>query len=194
MFMHESGHIIDQSPKGTGFETFDNLGKNCKRNPYDSAFRKYEKFNETLNDIFTIEAIKILQDQGIYLLEPKEFTSLDTINCNTSLITKNLLQPLLQKFRKQVIKAKINSEPEELITYIGEDNFEELVDAVNKVDYLSRNDVVFKIDKYPEDAMVIEYFQQVEKVKQIYINIDRYYANKFGSLSTEGFEETIKKR
>ena len=54
----------------------------------------------------------------------------------------------------------------------AEDNFEELVDAVNKVDYLSRNGVMPKIDKSPEDAMVIEYFEQIERVKQIYNNID----------------------
>lgn len=193
-FMHEYGHVIDQSQRGCGFEFFDDYGENPRKNPYDNAFRKYEKFNETLNDMFAIEAIRILQDQGIYLLEPEEFTSLDTSNYNTASITKSLLQPLLQKFRHQVIKAKINSEPEELIKYIGEDNFEELVDALNKVDYLSRNGVVPKIDKSPEDAMVIEYFEQGERVKQIYINIDSYYANKFGNFPTDGFEGTIKKR
>ena len=193
-FMHECGHIIDQIEIGTGFEHFDSFDENIKKNPYDNAFRKYEKFNETLNDMFTIEAIKFLQSQGIYLIEPKEFTQLDTSNCNTASITKDLLQPLLQKFRKQVIRAKINSEPQELIKYIGEDNFEELVDAVNKVDYLSRNGVMPKIDKSPEDAMVIEYFEQIERVKQVYINIDNYYANKFGDFPTSELEGTTKKR
>lgn len=193
MFMHENGHIIDQSQKGIGFESFDDFGGNYRKNPYDNAFRKYEKFNETLNDIFTQEAVKILQDQGIYLLEPEEFTKLDNY-FNTPAITHRLLQPLVQKFRQQVIRAKVNANPEELIMYIGEDNFEELVDTVNKVDYLLRNDVISKIDKSPEDTMVIEYFQQVEKAKQIYINIDSYYANKFGNSQTDGFQETIKKR
>ena len=193
IFMHENGHIIDQTQKGIAFESFDDVGNN-ERNPYDNTFRKYEKFNETQNDIFTQEAVKILQDQGIYLIEPKEFTKLDNSNCNTSAITKKLLQPLVQKFRQQIIRAKINTNPEELIMYIGENNFEDLVDTVNKVDYLSRNGVKSKIDKSPEDAMVKEYFQQVERAKQIYINIDNYYANKFGNLQTDGFEETTKKR
>jgi len=193
-FMHECGHIIDQIEIGIGFEHFDSFDENIKKNPYDNAFRKYEKFNETLNDMFTIEAIKFLQSQGIYLIEPKELTLLDTSNHNTASITKDLLQPLLQKFKKQVIKAKINSEPQELIKYIGEDNFEELVDAVNKVDYLSRNGVMPKIDKSPEDAMVIEYFEQIERVKQIYNNIDNYYANKFGDFPTSEPEGTTKRR
>ena len=188
-FMHEIGHIIDQCQNGVGFEVLDNSGKTVEKNPYDNEFRKYEKFNETLNDIFTIEATKILQNEGIYLIEPEEFTLLDASNHNTALITKNLLQPLLQKFRKQVIKAKINSKPEELIKYIGEDNFEELVDAVNKVDYLSRNGVIAKFDESPEDSMVIEYYEQVERVKQIYINIDSYYANKFENSPTDEFKK-----
>lgn len=190
-FMHECGHIIDQIKIGSGFEHFDD---DNEKNPYDNAFRKYEKFNETLNDMFTIEAVKFLQNQGIYLIESKELTLLDTSNHNTALITKELLQPLLKKFRHQVIKAKINSEPQELIEYIGEDNFEELVDAVNKVDYLSRNGLVSKINKTPKDAIVIEYFEQIERVKQIYINIENYYANKFGNLSISELGEDIKKR
>lgn len=177
--------IVTPHKKGCGFESYDDLVREPRKNLYDKAYRKYEKFNEILNDIFTMGAIKVLQDQGIYLIESEEFTSLDTSDYNTSPIMKNLLKPLLQKFRPQVIKAKINSEPEELIKYIWEDNFEELVDALNKVNFLLRRGVAFKIDKSPEDAMVIEYFEQLERVEQIYINIDSYYDNKFGNLSTD---------
>lgn len=173
-FMHECGHIIDQSSSGTGFERSSDYQKNAEKNPYDSAFRKYEKFNETLNDIFTMEAIELLHNQGIYLIEPSEFTSLDVSNNNTALITKNLLKPLLSKFRQQVISAKVNADHNELIRYIGKNNFEELVDVVNKVDYLSRNGVIPKIDTLPDDDMVKEYFEQVERAKKIYSNIDYY--------------------
>lgn len=176
-FMHENCHIIDYTPKGCGFENFCNLNEKIIENSYDKKFRKYEKFNETLTDIFTMEASDYLQKKGIYLIESKEFTSLDVSNNNTASIVKQLLKPLLEKFRKQVIKAKINSNPDELIKYIGNDNFEELVDAVNKVDYLARNGVASKIYTCPYDYMVIEYFEQVERVKKIYINIDNYYEN-----------------
>ena len=191
-FVHESGHIIDQNLKGTGFEPVDDFSENYTKNPYDNEFRKYEKFNETLNDIFTIEATNYLQNQGIYLIEPKEFTKLDASNLNTASITKDLLQPLLQKYRKQVIKAKINSDPKILINCIGEDNYEELVDIVNKVDYLSRNGVVIIIDKYPKDPMVLDYNKQIERVKKVYNNIDNYYANKFGDSASSEIEGTNK--
>ncbi len=191
-FMHECEHIIDQNHNGCGFESMDDLGdqKKCTKNPYDKSFRKYERFNETLNDMIIMEALEYLQSQGIYLIEPKEFTStlLNISNRNTRLITKNLLKPLIQKFRKQVINAKVNAKPQELIKYIGEDNFENLVDAINKIDYLLRNDVTSKMSGFSKDPMVLEYFEQVERVNQIYISIDNFYANNFEILSTSNSE------
>ena len=174
-FMHECGHVIDMSlPKCSGFDYI-----NFTYNSYDNAYRKYERFNETINDIFTNEALQLLQSQGLYLIEPKEFTSLDENNNNTSLIVKNILRPLIDKYREYVIKAKINSNHDELTKYIGEDNFEELVDAVNKVDYLSRNGVISKIETSKDDEMVIEYYKELERVKKIYENMDSYYFNNF---------------
>ncbi len=184
VFMHECGHIIDLNSERTGFESFNDFTYNSINNPYDECFRKYEKFNEALNDIFTIEAVELLHNQGIYLIEPQEFTLLDASEINTASITKNLLQPLLAKFRKQVTSAKIKADRSELIRYIGNDNFEELVDVVNKVDYLSRNGVTSKLDTSPEDEMVKEYFEQVERAKRIYRNIDDYYSDNVGYLMT----------
>ena len=189
-FTHECGHIIDQvSPNALGFEDFRKVDNNL----YDNSFRKYEKFNETINDIFTIEAVELLQKQGIYLIEPLEFTLSDVSNHNTALITKNLLKPLLLKFRQQVISAKVKADQNELIKYIGKDNFEELVDVVNKVDYLSRNGVVPKIDTSPDDEMVKEYFEQVERAKKIYSNID-YYSNNIENLIITPNNEIKKSR
>ena len=193
-FMHECGHVIDQSSKGTGFEVSSDFNENSEKNPYDNAFRKYEKFNETLNDIFTMEAVELLHNQGIYLIEPPEFTLSDFSNYNTALITKNLLKPLLSKFRQQVICAKVKADHSELIRYIGKDNFEELVDVVNKVDYLSRNGVVPKIDTSPEDEVVKEYFEQLERAKKIYSNIDNFYSNNVENLITTPNSEIRKSR
>ncbi len=181
-FMHECGHIIDQNENGIAFESCMDFSDSSMKNPYDSTCRRYEKFNETLNDIFTIEAIEFLHSQGIYLIEPQKFILEDVNNYNTALITKNLLQPLLLKFRPQVISSKVNADRSELTKYIGQDNFEELVDVVNKVDYLSRNGVIGKIDTTPEDEMVKEYFVQVNRAEKIYQNIDNYYDNNYQTL------------
>ncbi len=182
-FMHECGHIIDQNKNGIAFEPYTDFCDNSTENPYDNTCRKYEKFNETLNDIFTIEALEFLHSHGMYLIEPQKFTLEDVSNYNTALITKNLLQPLLLKFRSQVISAKINADQNELTRYIGQDNFEELVDVVNKVDYLSRNGVINKIETSKEDELVKEYFKQVNRAKKIYHNIDDYYDNNYQTLT-----------
>lgn len=183
IFMHECGHIIDQNENGLAFESCKDFSITSMKNPYDNTCRKYEKFNETLNDIFTIEALEFLHSHGMYLIEPQKFTLEDVSNYNTALITKNLLQPLLLKFRSQVISAKINADQNELTRYIGQDNFEELVDVVNKVDYLSRNGVINKIETSPEDELVKEYFKQVNRAEKIYHNIDDYYDNNYQTLT-----------
>jgi len=177
LFMHEIGHIIDQSLDGCGFESIVDYRNDGRKNSYNSSYRKYERINETINDMFAMEAVQFLNNQGIYLIEPKEYALCDTSNINTFLIVKNLLKPLVEKFRKQVIKAKVNTNLEELTEYIGEDNFDELVDVVNKVDNLCKKGLISKIETDTQDDIVNEYLEQLEKVKQIYINIDNYYKN-----------------
>lgn len=186
-FLHECGHIIEQSKKGTGFESVYDYFEDSVKNSYDSAFRKHEKFNETINDIFSLEAEKYLNNKGIYLIEPQEYTLFDKSNRNTASLTKKLLEPLLTKFRKQVIRSRIYVNPEELTRYIGEENYEELVDAINKVDYLTRNGVANKIDTSPEDEMVKEYYEQLERINKIYSNIDKYYEDYNNQLYSDPY-------
>ena len=178
-FIHEIGHIIDCSFRGFGFDQPNDLIDELafkNENGYDKRYRKYERFNETLNDIFKEEAKAYLNKQGVYLIERKEFTSLNSINYNTTKLVKDLLKPLLDKFRKQVIAAKVNSNSSHLTDYIGRDNFEELVDALNKVDYLVNNGLELKMKDSPSDSMVLEYQEQLDRINQIYKNIDAYYA------------------
>lgn len=178
ILIHEVGHIIDCSFRGGGFDPPNDLIDELafgNKNRYDMRYRKYERFNETLNDIFKEEAKAYLNKQDVYLIERKEFTSLNSINCNTTKLVKDLLKPLLDKFRKQVIAAKVNSNSSHLTDYIGRDNFEKLVDALNKVDYLVNNGLELKMKDSPSDSMVLEYQEQLDRVNQIYKNIDAYY-------------------
>lgn len=179
-FLHECGHTIDNSPRGCGFEELETCNKYA--NPYDINYRKYERFNEAINDFFTKEVDDTLYSQGLYFIESKKIIR-DPSNFNTNLITRNLLIPLLDKFRKQVINAKIKVDHTELTKYIGNDNYEELVDVINKVDYLARNGVGEKIESEIDDEMVREYNKQVERIKQIYVNIDTYYINNCDNLT-----------
>lgn len=185
-FLHECGHAIDQNEKGCGFEPKETFRSDGAKNKYNTENRKYERFNETLNDMFTIEANNYLKNQGIYLIEPKEFTEKDSSNRNTFAIVKDLLKPLIEKYRKQIIKAKINADSRELTRYIGEDNYEELVDAVNIVDQLVRGkDLASKLHFSKNDSTVKQYKSQVKRINKIYKNIEAYNSTLFGDEQIE---------
>lgn len=142
-------------------------------NPYNKQKRKYERINENITDIFTIEARKILQNKGIYMIEDKEHTDNDAENCNTYEITKTMLKPLLNRYRRQVIKARITGDRQQLYDTIGEENFEELNDAINKVDYLLNQGLISKLNiNQKEDSLVIEYNEQMERLDRIYTNME----------------------
>lgn len=177
-FIHEIAHVINRMSHACGFDFHKR-----DNNPYDNAYRKYERFNETVTDIFAIEALRLLNEKNIFLLESKSITDLSYDNGNTSFITQNLLKPLIKMFRKRFIKSYLHAQPQVLTECIGEDNFEDLVDVVNKVDFLTRNGLTEeKIEKEPQNPMVIEYNKQLERIKRIYQSIDEYYTNYCSSL------------
>lgn len=177
--LHESEHAIDKSESGCGMEPNDN----CRYNPYNHNYRIYERFNETLNDIFAMEALEYLHKNGIYLLEPREIVRPDYQYYNTHLFTKKLLFPLLEKFREEVIAAKINTRPSILTQRIGEDNYEALVDTVNKVDYLCRHGLANDLKHNPDSAICEEYREQVQRATDIYAAIDEYSSKRDVNIS-----------
>ena len=176
--IHEFGHIIDYNEYGSGFESVEDLESNGKVNPYNDAYRYYERFNETVNDMFALEVINILNSNDIYLLEEKKISSLYLENNNTSKIVKDLIKPLLDKYKIYVIKAKITSNKEYLTEHVGRDNFEELVDAVNKVDFLVSKGLIRILEASEDSPIVQEYYNQLERVEEIYKKIEEYSRSK----------------
>ena len=175
-FLHENGHIVDDNPNGSGFEFLCDANNSCEHNKYDKSYRKYERFNENINDMFTIEAKEYLRKKEIYLIEEKKYVNNEWNNRNTGLVTKNILRPLLERYRSVVIDAKINGDRNILSSYIGDYNFEELIDIVNKVDYLWKRGLDYKLNNDKDNEDVIEYYKQLERVKEIYKNIDAFVA------------------
>ena len=184
-FLHENGHIVDDNPNGSGFEFLCDANNSCEHNKYDKSYRKYERFNENVNDMFTIEAKEYLRKKEIYLIEEKKYVNNEWNNRNTGLVTKNILRPLLERYRSVVIDAKINGDRNILSSYIGEDNFEELVDVINKVDYLWNRGLDYKLKNDKDNADVIEYYRELERAKEIYINIDAFVANNYEVMSVK---------
>ena len=63
------------------------------------------------------------------------------------------------------------------IQYIGEDNFEALVDTVNKVEFLCNDVVRYDLERDENNLNVLEYKEQLKRAKNIYNNIEKYILN-----------------
>lgn len=190
VFLHEMGHVIDQNEKGCGFEPIDNFMKN----QYNQNFRKYEIFNESINNIFAIKATEYFQNQGIYYMEPKEVVDMNLKNNNSTTVTNNLLEPFVQKFSKEIIRSKINVDQSQLKKCIGNDNFEDLIDTINKIDYLSRNGLNYKIKESSNDWIKVEFKNQLSKIKQIYKNIDAFNNNRILYSSSDNLQDSLENK
>lgn len=172
--LHEYCHLIETYKrngkyKGAGFDSDE------EKNPYREDKRKYERLNENITDIFAIEATRILHGKGTYMLEPKELTENNTMDVNTSSITKNMLFPFLKSYKKEIIRARITGDMERLFSIIGKDNFEELNDCINRVDYLLGKGLKRSLDENgKDDKLVEEYRAQLKRLDRIYFNMKEH--------------------
>ena len=177
--LHEIGHAIESEgiPEICDMRSgFENGTINVPKNPYNDKKRKYERFNETIRDMLTIEANEILHKKGVYLFEPKEIVK-NSKDFNTSNICKNLLTEFLGKYRKEVMNVLLFGDIETLYNKVGEENFEELVDIVNKVDSLENNklELTEKLkNNEKEDPSIIEYHKQLERLEKVYYNMEQH--------------------
>lgn len=176
ILLHEVGHAIEsedmlgKNDYRSGFEF--GTGNDVPKNPYWKEKRKYERLNETIRDMLTMEASKILHEQGIYILEEKELIR-DTKNANTHSICKDLLKTFLTKYREEIIGVLLYGDIDTLYSRIGEENFEELVDIVNRVENLYG--LAPKLEnKQNEDPTVVEYYEQLERLNKVYSNMERH--------------------
>lgn len=171
-FMHECCHVIDEGKYYCGFDMYGY----SQVNSFNQEYRKYERFNETITDMLAIEAIEYLEKCDIYMFEDKSIIDEDKRwNSNTSSLNKELLYPLLNKYRKHVIDAKINSDPRFLIDYIGEENYEELVFLLNWLDDLCFNGLTYSISNNINDKLTEQYYFILTRKEVLYQKIDDYY-------------------
>lgn len=170
MFLHECTHICEQRDSySTGFDT------DYSTNQYNEKYRRYERFNETISDIFTREGLRFLHGNGKFLMEPEELTNMDFSSNNTPAESEELLKPLMHNplYREAIIEVKNGGDPNIFIQLIGKDNFDRLVDVLNHVDYLASKKH-FKTDQRLKD----EYDLVCNEAESIYKDIDDYAKRK----------------
>lgn len=169
VFLHEVCHAIEfnDMKDGNTKSGFDLLINDTVNNQYVDR-RKYEILNEAITDIFAIEARKKSYKKGQYILEPELISDYDVENHNTPNIIKQILKPIVKKYKEQIIKARITGDNTELFETIGKENFEELNDLINKIFSLEEE---IRLDKKENK---IEYSNVLSMVNQIYMKIDMY--------------------
>lgn len=176
LFLHELGHAFETVKVGNEFKCgFDKVNED-ERNPYNKRFRKYERLNETVKDILTSKVRKKLSEQGIDIFEPKEYTFGDDYleNINTHSIVRKMLMPFVDRYMEHISRALLLGDTNELFGIIGEENFEELNDTVNKVDSLiSIPFLESYYHKQESTPSMIEYGSQLKRIGQIYANMEQ---------------------
>lgn len=173
IYIHELIHAIeffcrDAKNCFCGFDVVDSSF--CEMNPYRSKKRKYERLNETIVDIFAIRVWKSLHRKGIYFFEPKELIRENVEDYNTNHILKEMVSPLLDEYAGEVIWSRLTNNLQLLWDKIGKKNFEDLNDCINKVDSLL-DQGLYSTKCRLDDPLIIEYQQEMERLKRIYENI-----------------------
>lgn len=176
ILLHEICHAIEENQENgkTGFDT------TKQSNNYNNLKRKYERLNETITDIFAIEARQNNIEKGIYIIEPKELIKEKVQHYNTSNILKNMLAEFMEKYRKDIIKARITGNMNDLYKIIGESNFEELNDIINYTDFLiEKSQLEYRLNNNDtENKTVIEYNNQLKRLEQVYKNMENHNLEK----------------
>ena len=69
---------------------------------------------------------------------------------------------------------------------VGKENFEELNDIVNKVEHLLSQGLKNKLQqKDYKEQIVIEYNEQLQRIKQVYSNMGKYQKHNMNILENE---------
>lgn len=178
--LHEMIHALESEPiEGDnyrcGFEPKIFFGE---RSPHEHVHpkRKYERLNETITDLFALEALEVLHTLDIYFMDEKSRTKLAPGNSNTSIVLKKLLTPFMERYRDLIIDARISGNMDNLMNHIGKNNFEELNDIIDYIDMLVEMGLCEKLnEKDMEDRLVVEYVNELKKMSNVYADMDDHY-------------------
>ena len=173
--LHEICHVIEshklnENSYSVGFQV---IGDAIEFNQYSKDKRKYERLNEFITEVFAIEALEHLHKKGIYILESPNIIN-DNIKVLDIYDRIELISKFVNKYRKPIIKARLLGNMEILYNTVGKENFEELNDYINKLDYLLTE---FK-EPFNDEELDIQYQEHVkktyQKVYEVYSNMESY--------------------
>lgn len=177
VILHEIIHAIESdisknNEYRTGFET-NIYNMHYSPYPHQKRKRKYERFNETITDILTQEVRENLFKKNIYIADPKDRIKTDISEYNTSKLQKELLLPFYNKYHNLIIETRIYGNIDKLTNEIGIENYENLNDIIDHIDYLIEQGLLIKLSENNiNDPLVSKYTQLLNELNTIYSNID----------------------
>lgn len=133
-------------------------------NPYNKYCRKYERLNETITDLFAMEARKRLHGRGMYLFEDRDISIEDISNDNTSVILKRMIAPLIKEYSEELKQAMTGDDISPLTNKLGIDNFEEINDCINIVDALLTGNLHIEYDENERENAIKVQEERCDKV------------------------------
>ena len=74
--------------------------------------------------------------------------------------------------REEIIESRMTGNLEQLYNFLGKENFENLNDVINKIDYLIDQGLEEKLNKNDFDPLVIQYQYEIKRLEEIYNLID----------------------
>jgi len=131
-FIHELNHVLEfylKSYDGTkifslcGFEEFGDLD-NDKEKSDTKKNRKYEAFNEIINETIAQEITKKLHEKGIYIFNNKE--NAKDFGGTSYQVTGSLIYEFFSKYKNEIIASRIYGDKSIIFDKVGEENFNAL--------------------------------------------------------------------
>lgn len=192
--IHECNHLIELSKLEVsdqeykvlcGFDESETFFVNSEANQEEATHRKFELFNEIINELIAGEVTTLMHEKGIYLFDEKETarnrggTSYEKIRV--------LVEEFYQTYKEEIIESRISGNLEKFFSKVGYENIRNLNNLVTEYGehfegfsyYHLLDDL--KENKETEDVL---YFRSViAKRNQIITNMKENYQENVSNMT-----------
>ena len=146
--------------------------------------RKYELFNEIINELISQEITEILFESNNYIFNSKEIA--DYQGTNYELI-RFLVDEFYQTYKKEIIESRHNGSIDIIYDRVGKDNFDALNELINNFYNIFPEDTVYDLYLAQEEGIETEqtklYVELCIKRDNILSDMKKYKKNKRKKLS-----------
>jgi hypothetical protein len=172
MMMHELCHIIELD-----IESLNN-NKIIYKSGFDTHIddsdetRKFELINEVITQMIADEATKKLHDNGVYIFEDKDIAK---VSGGTSYESGNvILINFYEKYKKTILKSRIEGNIGILYDEVGKENFEHLNELLQDYFEIPTYSLMFDLMEKKESDHTKKFHQIIERVKKVGIKMDGF--------------------